>query len=59
MRLAMIGMGWAGQHQAQALAELSGEMELACCVDDDPSHLVTVAAKLGVTETHADLADVL
>lgn len=59
MRLAIIGMGWAGQRQAQALGELDGEIELACCVEADPAQLARVTSALGIAEGHTDLAAVL
>ncbi|MBT7860681.1 MAG: Gfo/Idh/MocA family oxidoreductase [Gemmatimonadetes bacterium] len=59
MRLAIIGVGWAGQRQVQALAELGDEIELVCCVDDDAEHLARVAAEHGVADTRADLTSVL
>lgn len=46
--MAIVGAGWAGRRQAEAIAELGARIELACLVDSDPAHLRTTAAELGV-----------
>jgi predicted dehydrogenase len=46
--MAIVGAGWAGRRQAEAVAELGTRIEIACLVDTDPGQLRTTAADLGV-----------
>ncbi len=59
LRLAIIGVGWAGTRQAEAVKELEGEVEVRCLVDSDEAHLRGVAGELGITNTHTDYRDAL
>jgi predicted dehydrogenase len=59
LRLAIIGVGWAGERQAQAVRELGRKVEVTCLVDNDPDFLRTKAAELGVAQTYTDYRDAL
>ena len=59
LRLAIVGVGWAGSRQAQAVAELDRKVELVCLVDSDPEHLAAKAAEYGVKKTYTQLGDAL
>lgn len=57
--LAIIGAGWAGNRQAEAIAELGTGLRVAALVDNDPDHLMERARALGVRTTYPDLAAAL
>jgi UDP-N-acetylglucosamine 3-dehydrogenase len=59
LRLAVVGAGWAGRRQGQAIAELGGAIELVCLVDNDAEHLRSVAAEQGIERTTTDVESVL
>lgn len=59
LKLGIIGVGWAGTRQAEAVAELEGEVELRCLVDNDEAHLRAVARELGIANTHTDYREAL
>ena len=59
LRMAIVGTGWAGRRQAQAVCELDGRVEVVALVDRDADHLAATAAELGMTRTATDLATVL
>lgn len=59
LRLAIVGAGWAGHRQGQAIRELEGVIELVSLVDRDATHLATVADALGVERTATDFEGVL
>jgi predicted dehydrogenase len=55
LRLAMVGMGWAGTRQVEAAAELGRDVEVVALVDNDPVFLAERSAALGVERTYATL----
>ncbi|NKB70212.1 MAG: hypothetical protein GKR89_24335 [Candidatus Latescibacteria bacterium] len=59
VRLAVVGVGWAGSRQVEAIAELGRKVEVDCLVDPDADFLREKSAQLGVTKTYTDFADVL
>jgi predicted dehydrogenase len=54
LRLAIIGMGWAGERQAQAIRELGRKVTIEAIVDNDPVFLRQKAGELGVEKTYPD-----
>ncbi|MGD8236989.1 MAG: Gfo/Idh/MocA family oxidoreductase [Armatimonadota bacterium] len=59
LRLAIIGAGWAGARQAEAVAELGGEVVVHWLIDSDEAHLLEQARELGITRTHTDYREAL
>lgn len=59
LRVAVIGVGWAGRRQVEASRELDTGVEVAALVDRDPEHLAEVARELGVERTATELDEVL
>ena len=59
LRLAIVGVGWAGERQAQAVQELGRKVRVECLVDTDADFLRAKAADLGITKTYTDLHDAL
>ncbi len=59
LRLAIVGVGWAGTRQAEAVRELAGDIEVAALVDSDADFLAAKAEELDVAQTFSDLAGVL
>ena len=62
IKLAIVGVGWAGSRHADAIAELresDDRIELVCFVDNDREHLEETASKYGVLKTYAALDDAL
>ncbi|CAN5605269.1 hypothetical protein BH20CHL7_BH20CHL7_03720 [soil metagenome] len=59
IRLAIIGAGWAGRRQAEAVQELDGRFEVVCFVDPDVEHAAGVARELGIATATDDLPGVL
>lgn len=65
LRLAIVGVGWAGTRQAQAVQELaaaerSGEgVEVAALVDNDAEFLAGKSAELGVGKVYTRYTDAL
>jgi predicted dehydrogenase len=59
VRIAMVGMGWAGTRQAEAARELEGEVEVVALVDDDAAFLTERSRTLGVERTYPSLAEAL
>ena len=59
MRLAIVGAGWTGQRHVEAARELGESIEVTALVDNDPEHLRTTAAEMGVERTTTDLHEIL
>ncbi len=63
IHLAIVGIGWAGTRQAQAIQELRSagrdRFVIECLVDNDPEFLRAKASELGVVKTYARLEDAL
>ena len=54
LRLAMMGVGWAGTRQTEAVRELGGAVEVDCLVDSDAEFLAAKSRELGVSKTYTD-----
>ena len=59
LRLGVIGVGWAGQRQIRAAAELDGRIEVAAIADNDGEHLRVTATALGIATVYSRLDDML
>ena len=59
LRMAVIGVGWAGTRHAEAVKELGRKITVNCLVDSDPVHLEAKAKELGVFKTNTEIDDVL
>ena len=60
LRLAVVGVGWAGTKQAQSVRELDDQrLEVVCLVDPDAEFLATRSKELGVPHTCTDLQEAL
>jgi UDP-N-acetyl-2-amino-2-deoxyglucuronate dehydrogenase len=64
LRLAIVGVGWAGTRQAQAVQELgesaeAGSVEVVALVDNDADFLAAKAAELGVGRVYTRVEDAL
>jgi len=59
LRLGLIGVGWAGQRQIRAAAELGGSIEIAAIADNDGEHLRETASALGINAMYPRLDDIL
>jgi predicted dehydrogenase len=59
LRLAIIGIGWAGERQLQATRELNGEITVTAIMDNDPDFLGAKAAELDIPLTYTRYQDVL
>jgi predicted dehydrogenase len=59
LRLAVLGMGWAGTRHVQAIGELGSRIKVECIVDNDAEFLEAKAAELGVGKTYTDYRQAL
>ena len=59
LRLAIVGVGWAGEHHVGGVRELGRKLGVSCLVDADAEFLASKAAELGIASTHTDLAEAL
>ena len=59
LRMAVVGVGWAGTRHVEACRELGRKVQVACLVDHDAAHLAQQAAVLGVTKTYTDVTQAL
>jgi predicted dehydrogenase len=59
LRVAVIGIGWAGTRHVQAIGELGRKVTVDCLVDNDASHLALKAEGLGVNKTYTEYRDAL
>ena len=59
LKLAIIGVGWAGTRQAEAARELGDQVTVTALVDPDLDHLHAKAAELEIDRTYSDLAPAL
>ena len=59
LRMAIVGVGWAGTRQAEAVRELGRKVSLHCLVDSDEAYLAATADKLAVAKTYKDYAAAL
>jgi len=54
LRLAILGVGWAGQRQIHAVRELNRKVTIECAVDNDAPFLANQAQTLGIDKTYTD-----
>jgi predicted dehydrogenase len=54
LRLAIVGVGWAGSHHVEGARELGGKVVVDCLVDTDAEFLAGQARELDVEKTYAD-----
>jgi predicted dehydrogenase len=59
LRVAVVGVGWAGTRHVQAIGELGRKVTVDCLVDDDAGFLAQKAVELGVHKTYTDYRDAL
>ena len=59
LRLGVIGVGWAGQRQIRAAAELAGRIEVAAIADNDSEHLRQMATAIGINQAYQNLDEML
>ena len=59
LRLAIVGTGWAGCRQAEAVGELDGSVELAAFSDSDEQALREAAERFGVGTVSTDYSQLL
>ena len=59
LRLAVVGVGWAGEHHVLGARELGRKVEVACLVDADAAFLAEKSRELGVALTCEDLSEAL
>jgi predicted dehydrogenase len=59
LRIAMVGVGWAGTRQTEAARELGRDVEVVALVDNDAAFLAAKAEELGVPRTFATLEEAL
>jgi predicted dehydrogenase len=59
LRVAIVGAGWAGTRQAQAVRELGRKLTVTALADNDPAHLRATAGELGVSTVYTRYDDVL
>ena len=59
IRMAIIGVGWAGTRQIQAIRELGRKVDAVCIADNDAAFLASKAAELGISRTSMDYDAVL
>jgi predicted dehydrogenase len=55
LRLAIVGVGWAGTRQVEAVRELGRKVTVTCLVDADADVLRATSAELGVPKAYRDL----
>lgn len=55
----MVGVGWAGKRQIEAVRELDGDLEVVGLVDQDAAHLKRVATEFDIQRYSTELDDVL
>ena len=59
LRIAIIGIGWAGTRQVEAIRELNRGITVECLVDNDEDHLRTKAEELGVQKSYTRIGEAL
>ncbi|MCH8115691.1 MAG: Gfo/Idh/MocA family oxidoreductase [Chloroflexi bacterium] len=62
LKIAIVGVGWAGSRHAEAIAELrkvDDRVEVGCFIDSDPEHLQKTAAKYGISKIYSSLEKAL
>ena len=59
LRIAVLGVGWAGTRQVQAIRELNRKVTIECLVDNFPEDLEARALEFGVSKAYTDYRDAL
>lgn len=59
LRMAIIGVGWAGLRQIQAIRELGRDVTVECVMDNDLDHLKSTVAELGILKIYTNYQAVL
>ncbi len=59
LRIAILGVSWAGTRHVEAIRELGRNVTVRCLVDSNADHLRTKAEELGVQRTYKDVDDAL
>ena len=59
VRVAVIGVGWAGTRHVEAIRELGRKITVDCIVDNDSSFLKAKAEELSISRTYTDFRDAL
>ena len=59
LRVAVIGLGWAGTRQVEAIRELGRKLTVECLVDNEAEHVATKALALEVSKTYVDYCEAL
>jgi len=59
IRIAIVGIGWAGARQVEAARELGNDVSVECLVDSDAAHLRAAASDLGIRKTYTTVGEAL
>ena len=59
LRIAILGVGWAGTRHVEAIRELGKKVTVECLVDNDSVHLKAKAEELGIDKTYTAVRDAL
>jgi predicted dehydrogenase len=59
IRLAVVGIGWAGQHHVEGARELGRKIDVVALMDTDAGWLAEQAATLGIERTYEDYTALL
>ena len=59
LRIAILGVGWAGTRHVKAIRELGRKVAVDCIVDNDVDFLKAKAKELGIAKTYVDYQDAL
>ncbi|MFC1712063.1 Gfo/Idh/MocA family protein [Candidatus Poribacteria bacterium] len=59
LRIAIIGIGWAGARHVGAIRELGRKITVDCIVDNDADFLKSKAEELGISRTYTNFQDAL
>lgn len=54
LRMAVVGVGWAGNRQIEASRELNRKLKVTCLVDNDADFLAEQAQALNIGQTYTD-----
>ncbi|MFT5088670.1 MAG: putative dehydrogenase [Planctomycetota bacterium] len=59
LRMAVVGVGWAGSRQVEAIGELGRKVEVDCLVDPDANFLREKSVELEIEKTYTSFDEVL
>jgi predicted dehydrogenase len=59
LRIAIVGVGWAGTRQVEAVRELGRKVSVVCLVDNDPAHLAAKGEEFGIAKGYLALEEAL